>query len=145
MTETKRLSNRDRMRNWRSSNPEKAREASRKSAAAYRLRHPDKNLERILKWKRENVEYIREFDRVRNITQYGISEQEYLEKLDAQGGVCAICKGTNSKRRLCVDHDHTTGKVRDLLCTQCNAGLGLLQDNSIIVRLALEYLERHQS
>lgn len=48
----------------------------------------------------------------------GIAEYEY--RLKAQGGVCAICSKPPKRRRLCVDHNHRTGKVRGLLCDLCN-------------------------
>lgn len=52
---------------------------------------------------------------------YGISEVEYLALFEAQHGVCAIC-GTAHKsgRRLCIDHDHASGRIRGLLCNDCN-------------------------
>jgi len=59
--------------------------------------------------------------------RYGISVQEYEELLDAQAGGCALCGGTHrSGRRLHVDHDHETGRVRGLLCYPCNQAVGRL-------------------
>jgi len=82
---------------------------------------------------------------------YGISYTEYSAMLKAQNGVCDICKGketiTNNKsgklQKLCVDHDHVTGKVRALLCTACNKGLGLLLDDPVRVLAAYEYIVKH--
>lgn len=55
---------------------------------------------------------------------------------------CGICGGTY---KLGVDHDHDTGKVRELLCVTCNTGLGFLQDNPVLLEKAIKYLERfHQ-
>src|SRR6476469_6189244 len=59
---------------------------------------------------------------------YGITFEEYDFMLDRQNGVCAICKGVHG-RRLAVDHNHETGKVRGLLCGSCNAALFLLEDS----------------
>lgn len=75
---------------------------------------------------------------------YGISIEEYEAMKADQLGVCAICgkQETASNRELAVDHDHSTGAVRGLLCTNCNLGLGNLQDDPDIVRRALEYLEK---
>ena len=73
---------------------------------------------------------------------YGISLEEYEALLDSQDGVCAICKETpRNNRFLGVDHDHDTGRVRGLLCTTCNVGLGALHDSVEILRSALAYLE----
>ena len=73
--------------------------------------------------------------------KYGISLEDYDAMLARQGGVCAACK--NKKRRsgrLCVDHCHVTGKVRGLLCRNCNFGLGLFRDDADLVEAAAVYL-----
>lgn len=75
--------------------------------------------------------------------QYGITIEQYQEMLTAQGGGCAIC-GTktpsNRTKYFAVDHCHTTGKVRGLLCTKCNRGLGLFNDRTDLLKLATTYL-----
>ena len=66
----------------------------------------------------------------------------YYDMLVAQGGVCAICRLTcQSGKRLCVDHDHATGKVRGLLCQKCNTVLGKMSDSPELLRRAAAYLE----
>jgi len=55
--------------------------------------------------------------------QLGVSDDEYARLLEAQGGGCAICGAKPKTRRLHVDHDHKTGKVRGLLCHRCNRAL----------------------
>jgi hypothetical protein len=82
-------------------------------------------------------------------TRYGISLIDYNNLLKKQNGVCAICNqkemSTNCKgkiRNLSIDHCHKTNKVRGLLCARCNQGLGLFQDNNIILKKATEYLEK---
>lgn len=64
----------------------------------------------------------------------------YEEKLISQECHCAICGGTESKDRLCLDHCHTTNKMRGLLCKHCNFILGLAKDNPDILQRAAEYL-----
>jgi len=67
----------------------------------------------------------------------------YLELLEQQNGVCKICKNperSNRYRRLCVDHCHTTNKIRGLLCSNCNRALGLFKDNYEVLQAAVEYL-----
>jgi hypothetical protein len=74
--------------------------------------------------------------------RFGIGIPEYDALLDAQGGACGICGGQNFGRRLAVDHDHETGRVRGLLCTRCNAALGSLGDSEASLQRALDYLKR---
>lgn len=76
---------------------------------------------------------------------YGISATDYREMLTKQQHQCAICSKTaeevnHTYRRLVVDHCHTTGKVRGLLCALCNQALGLLGDDREAVYKAYRYL-----
>lgn len=76
---------------------------------------------------------------------YGICLEEYEAMLVSQNGVCAICScepPKHWKKRLNVDHCHTTGKVRGLLCDACNRGIGLLKDSATILNNAILYLAR---
>lgn len=77
---------------------------------------------------------------------YGITDKHYQWLLDCQGGVCAICKssegGGRHKNLFYVDHDHVTGKVRGLLCINCNLGLGKFADSPDRLKAALSYVER---
>jgi len=72
-----------------------------------------------------------------------MSLEEYNTLLQRQGGVCAICKDPPGKKNLDVDHDHSTGKIRGLLCTRCNLTLGRLKDDLTLTRSAASYLLRH--
>lgn len=83
-------------------------------------------------------------------TKYGITVEEYQTLLDAQGGACAICKRTEPIGRVAtvgpmwlhVDHNHKTGRVRGLLCMECNTGLGKFQDDVTLLQAAIRYLQR---
>jgi hypothetical protein len=75
--------------------------------------------------------------------RYKISVQTYNNMLQAQGGLCAICRQSSGNRNLHVDHCHETGKVRGLLCVSCNTGLGKLKDSPTVLRAAIEYLLEH--
>ena len=77
--------------------------------------------------------------------KYGITEQQYDDLLKAQHGVCAICGRHQHYQRLSVDHDHKTGRVRGLLCMQCNRGIGRFFDSPIRLRSAAEYLENSKA
>lgn len=74
--------------------------------------------------------------------KYGITVEDYVRMLVEQNGRCAIClseyPGPNAFH---VDHDHATGKVRGLLCTRCNPGLGYFRDDPELLARAIEYLK----
>ena len=69
---------------------------------------------------------------------YGISLEEFEKIADDQKHLCAIC---SLKKDLCLDHRHSDGLVRGLLCRKCNAGLGQFLDSSTILKKAIAYLE----
>lgn len=71
---------------------------------------------------------------------YGLSYEDYLSLLERQEFKCAICKKKAGKRRLSVDHNHTTNKVRGLLCDRCNVGLGMFGDSPQLFYNALDYI-----
>lgn len=74
---------------------------------------------------------------------YGITVEQYDEMLVAQGGVCAICKTlpeADGRTPLQVDHDHSTGRIRGLLCSPCNTAIGSLRDDPQLLAAAMEYL-----
>lgn len=111
---------------WHVANPDKA-QASRE---AYRKDNPEKH---AATWYNSYLKRT-----------YGITLADYGRMLEDQGGGCAICGRTVAEegRRLAVDHNHETGEVCGLLCGGCNKGIGGLQDNSVVVRAALLYLQR---
>ena len=76
---------------------------------------------------------------------YGVPLELYRDKLAAQNGRCAICGGPPGKRSLNVDHDHVSGKVRDLHCATCNVGIGVMRDDPELLRKAADYIERHRA
>lgn len=78
----------------------------------------------------------------RILATYGITDDEYWEIYEFQGGRCYICQRANGKhKRLSVDHDHKTGIVRGLLCTMCNKyTLGWARDCIDFFKRAIEYL-----
>lgn len=84
--------------------------------------------------------------------KYGLPIDQYNSLMELQNGCCAICKNpetkfnkrTNGFMSLCVDHCHITGKVRGLLCHNCNAGIGNLKDDIDRLYKAIDYLKLHQ-
>lgn len=110
---------------WRKNNPDKFNAI----AKSWKERHPDKH-------KSNN----------RNSTlkrNYGIDILIYNEMLLNQSNCCKICKTHQSKltKALAVDHCHLTGKVRGLLCSDCNTAIGLLKDDPKLTGAATEYLK----
>ena len=83
------------------------------------------------------------------VKTYGITQDQYEAMYKQQGGVCAICGGLpdivkHGITRLAVDHDHATGKVRGLLCNNCNSGMGIIGDTIEHLERALAYLKQHE-
>ncbi len=78
----------------------------------------------------------------RNLAAYGITTQQRDEMLQAQGGVCAICSASEPQGRGTwhIDHCHTAGHVRGVLCHHCNVGLGHFRDNPEVLSKAIDYL-----
>lgn len=72
-------------------------------------------------------------------SKYGLTPAQWDVLLVVQAGRCALC--AKPLHRPCVDHDHTTGVVRGLLCDNCNTGLGKFQDDSVALRAAAVYVE----
>jgi hypothetical protein len=78
-------------------------------------------------------------------SNYGIELKDYDVMLENQKGICAICSSeppNHHKKRLNIDHCHTTGKIRGLLCDACNRALGLFKDSPDVLIKAINYLEK---
>lgn len=79
----------------------------------------------------------------RTLSRYGITMDTYDNMLVSQGGTCAICRTDQVGGRgglFHIDHCHATGKVRGLLCHNCNIGLGAFKDKPIVMSNAIQYL-----
>jgi hypothetical protein len=89
-----------------------------------------------------NKEARRDYDLLKN---YGITNLDYENLLKLQSNCCDICKINiyDYKKRFHVDHNHKTGKVRSLLCSSCNTGLGKFKENIDFLEQAINYLKRH--
>jgi hypothetical protein len=113
-----------------------------KSAASI---HYDINKGDVLK--RRKAEYSPEKERAKKLkSTYGISVELYDHMLKEQGYKCKLCPSTDPRHnsgRFVVDHCHTTGKVRGLLCSECNLMLGKAKDDITILQNAITYLSQH--
>lgn len=91
--------------------------------------------------KKENPDRHYKMVRKANLSKYGITIEEYERIFEQQDGKCKICDNVaNGKGRLHVDHCHDTGKVRGLLCSSCNIGLGLFKHNADLLNEAIGYV-----
>lgn len=126
----------------------------RDKTAAWRARNVERYRDTQARWRAANPDALREMGRRYYWThrhgpwlkyRYGITLAEYDRMLAEQGGVCAICQRPPTAhiraRRLSVDHDHGTGRVRGLLCDACNRGIGSIPDPTWLQNAA-SYLER---
>lgn len=117
--EVRRRANIERVRLWNIANPGRH--------AAWVEANRDRVASKQAVWKAANRERIAGYNRKR---RYGITETTYQELLERQNGICALCgrpETANGRKRLAVDHDHGTSKIRGLLCVGCNISLGYYQ------------------
>ena len=93
------------------------------------------------KYRKANPEKFKSYDLKK---QYGIDVVAYDAMLEQQEGKCAICGLPPQKHRLAVDHCHVSGEVRELLCTECNTGLGRFKDDAEMLQRAVDYIRKHE-
>jgi len=77
-------------------------------------------------------------------SKYGITTEQFNTMLEEQNGACAICgiKEEDYGKTFCIDHCHTSGTVRGLLCMHCNTALGHFKDDTESLKRAVDYLEK---
>lgn len=142
-------------RAWKERNKEKVRQyAILWDAANRQLR---KDLKK--KWDSENIEHKKEYAKKFKVKYpdyykrkhlsycYGMPIEEYDRMLHNQNNRCAVCRKLaedTHRKRLFVDHNHTTGKIRALLCQQCNTALGMVNEDSDILFALVAYLDEHR-
>lgn len=109
--------------------------------------NPESGRGAAIRWRLKNLDRVTSSNLTRH---YGIGIAEYDRLFEKQSGQCAICKtdkpysGGERGGRLHVDHCHSTGKVRGLLCSSCNVGLGRFKDSAVLIRTAADYLEKNE-
>ncbi len=95
------------------------------------------------KWRDEPKNRIRKNEgnkRNHLLRTFGLKWSDYTDMHEDQQGLCMICNKPQSGRKLAVDHNHSTGEVRGLLCDGCNRGLGYFKDNPALLEGAITYL-----
>lgn len=128
-----------RSKRWREENPERYRELTRKYAEANR----EKINATSRQWYEDNRQRAAETTRRNKLKRYGLTIEQFEAMLVEQQGCCLIC--TEEMDPPAVDHNHSTGEVRGLLCRPCNSALGLLRDDPEVLARAIEYLTRSSS
>lgn len=83
--------------------------------------------------------------RDRTLKRYNLTNEEYDSMLNNQNHSCAICHTHKDIQPLCVDHDHNTGKVRELLCSDCNSALGRIKEDEIRALAMIAYIQKHRT
>ena len=135
------------------------REVKRQKALEYRTLHRDtinvkgreysiKHPEVAIRYRQKHKGEFKIKDRITNLYRlYNLTLDQYNEMLNNQGGGCAICGAIPEKfkRALPIDHDHNTGKIRGILCPNCNLILGNAKENIEILYKIIEYLIKHKN
>lgn len=109
----------------------------------------EKNRLRMQRWRKNNPDRTKVNSRNSDYRKtFGIDIEQFESLLDKQNGRCAVCGDTETRlgnggsvRRLSIDHCHSTGKIRGLLCYRCNSVLGYCKDNSTLLRDLAGYVD----
>lgn len=109
---------------------------------AYKAANRERDCQKAKEWRLNNIDRSNN-NRLKR--EYGITVEDFNRMFESQNGVCAICKKPETENKtLAVDHCHTTDKVRALLCGKCNKAIGLLNDDTDLLRVAIAYLEQYK-
>lgn len=122
---------------------DKDREAYNRSQREYRQKNPEKF--KTYTETRKDANKI--LARKNLLKKYGLTEERFSQMVLSQEGKCALCKTV--PRRLVIDHNHETGKLRELLCDRCNFLLGFIESGlkrtAMILEMSVEYLKKHEA
>lgn len=92
------------------------------------------------RYRENHRDQIKNRSQIHRLRRYGLSPGDTDRLLKEQAGLCRICN-KDIKIKFHIDHCHETNRVRGLLCTPCNMGLGLFKDNIVLLGNAIEYLK----
>ena len=110
----------------------------------YYYANREKELARIRAYEKDNLKKVSTCNRNKKLKdRYGITLADYIQLVTKQNSKCAICQIETTK--LFVDHCHTTGNIRELLCHGCNTGIGLFKENKTSLQNAIQYLNKHDT
>jgi hypothetical protein len=97
-------------------------------------------------WRKVNPEKVRVYRAKdpwtfkKRLARRRITEEQFWSMYESQDGKCAICLQDIAPENSAIDHNHTTGKIRGILCKSCNRGIGLLKDSHEVLSRASDYL-----
>jgi len=121
----------------------RCKECEAMASITYRQSYPDKVLETKRNYAKKNPDKVRRWGFRTTWKQKGFDPDEVEMFLASRPRQCQICGTTTDYQALGVDHCHTTLKLRGILCSGCNTGLGQFKDSPTLLRQAADYLERH--
>lgn len=116
----------------------------------YKQQYFQKNKEKIIQKRKDNpINSDKQFLYFIK-SKYSLSELEYKKMLEERNYCCDICglrqiENPKNKDKLCIDHCHTTKKIRGLLCRNCNSAIGYFKDNVEIIKKSIKYLKKCQN
>ena len=122
----------ERSKKWRGKNSGEHRQKNRE----WYYRNRERALATSRRWKNQNRERVKA---ARRLKDYGLTPEKYAELFARQQGLCAICKRASVQA---VDHNHSTGEVRGLLCHRCNHAIGLFEERLESFASAIQYLTK---
>jgi len=102
------------------------------------------NAQYCRRWFSENKHRLKSLNRQSHLrVEHGLTPEAYEALFQAQNGLCAICfRPCNTHKNLSIDHDHKSGKIRGLLCRNCNCAIGQAREDVTILKSMIAYLER---
>ena len=116
----------------------------------YYLENKELVFQRTKNWKSRNKTKLKNFQKKYSLRKlYNLSVNEYENLVRKTNGKCCICnellvfEARRTGKGAVIDHCHITGKVREIICRNCNYGIGLLQDDFHILERAFNYLKEH--
>lgn len=111
----------------------------RERSRDYTLRNPGRSNKRKRRFRLSWVGHTRMYNRK---SKYGLTMARWEEMWERQQGKCGVCGEEMTRKQACVDHNHKTRRVRDLLCNSCNSMIGFCKENEERLRMGIEYLRR---
>lgn len=140
---------RDKYKEYKEENNEKLKEKNKRNNAKRVNKDPSRDYKKEYQDKKERHGKL--YSLHKQCKMHKMELQDYFDMVTAQDNKCAICGNEETRicgvskdvNRLCIDHCHTTKKVRSLLCHSCNTGIGKFKESEELLMKAIEYLRKH--